>query len=56
MSEPIDQPAPADDKTTIQTSQGPLAVPNSLIKLWDEYGWPEEDVVRRMVEQLNTDR
>jgi hypothetical protein len=53
MSEPIDQPVPADDKTTIQTSHGPLAVPNSLITIWNKHGWPEDDVVRRMVERLD---
>lgn len=42
--------APAADETVIDTGYGMLPVPNSLLSLWNRYGWPNESVLERMTE------
>jgi hypothetical protein len=38
------------DETVVNTGYGQLAVPNSLLRLWNRYGWPEEHLLNRMTE------
>jgi hypothetical protein len=33
----------------IRTSYGPLAVPTSVVRHWDRYGWPSDGTLREMV-------
>lgn len=40
----------APDETLVDTGYGTLPVPNSLLALWNRYGWPEEQVLKRMTE------
>ena len=42
--------ATASDETVVNTGYGKLSVPNSLLSLWNRYGWPEESVLKRMIE------
>ena len=37
-------------ETVVNTGYGTLAVPDSLLSLWNRYGWPEEHVLKRMTE------
>jgi hypothetical protein len=41
----------ARDEQRVNTEYGPLTVDTSLLKLWNKYGWPEDRVLRQMVEQ-----
>lgn len=35
---------------TIETGYGRLTVPESLLRIWDRYDWPREDVLRGMAQ------
>lgn len=37
-------------ETVVNTGYGTLSVPNSLLALWNKYGWPEERVLKCMTE------
>lgn len=41
---------PSPDETVVNTGYGELSVPNSLLSLWNRYGWPEEYVLKGMAE------
>lgn len=43
------------DEITINTGYGPLAVPRSLMALWNSLGWPAEDALKRMAEAGSVD-
>jgi hypothetical protein len=34
----------------INTGYGPLDVPEGLLRIWNRYGWPREEVLREMAE------
>lgn len=38
------------DETLVDTGYGALRVPNSLLSLWNRYGWPTEETLKRMTE------
>lgn len=38
-----------DDTVTVETGYGRLAVPKSLMRLWSQYGWPDEQALQEMV-------
>lgn len=41
---------PADTRR-INTEFGPLEVPVYLLNLWNQYGWPRDEVLEHMVRQ-----
>lgn len=40
-----------DDTVVIETRYGPLRLPGGMLGLWNEYGWPPDQVIREMASE-----
>lgn len=45
----MEQPK-TDDTVTINTGYGSLPVSRDLLAIWNRFGWPTEEVLKRMTE------
>lgn len=45
----------ADDVVRLTTGLGPLVVHKSVYRLWNQFGWPSDDVLADMIKAQKED-